>query len=342
MKGKNALVIGGGIAGLCTALELARFDICVELVEKAAVLGGHARMLTCKATDACVRCGACLVEDRLKAVIENPKIKIHLASEVKGVQNSGRFSVLISDSRGSASSCEADAVIIASGFSIFNPETKPYGFGRFSNVITNLDLEGMLKMQGIARRPSDNRTPEKLAFIQCVGSRDAKSGHLWCSRICCGSALRMSRLIKSRQPDIAISIFYIDIQSSGRDFQKFFDESRNDLCLIRAIPADVFRTEDDRLQMTFFDPASRESKDEIFDMIVLSVGLCPGEDLKGLAGLFGMELSDTGFAGANPKSMISTQSGVFAAGTVLGPMGIAESVASAGNAAWDVVKYLKI
>jgi heterodisulfide reductase subunit A2 len=342
MQGKNAIVIGGGIAGLCAALELARLDIGVDLVEKEAALGGHARLLTCKATDECVRCGACLVEDRLKAVIENPNIKVHLGSRVESVKNSGRFSVVLSENMGSASSCEADAVIIASGFSIFDPETKPYGFGLFADVITNLDLERMLKIQGIARRPSDNRTPEKLAFIQCVGSRDAKSGHLWCSKICCGVALRMSHLIKSRQPQIAISVFYIDIQSSGRDFQGFFDGLKNDVRLIRAIPADVFRTEDDRLQMTYFDATLRESKDEIFDMIVLSVGLCPGEDLKGLSGLFGMKLSDTGFACTNQQAVISTQPGVFAAGTVLGPMGIAESIASAGKAAWDVVKYMKI
>ncbi len=341
MPEKNVLIIGGGIAGLCVALELAHFDVGVELVEKEDVLGGHSRQFTCKATDRCVKCGACIVEEKLKHVADNPKIKVHLGSRVEKVTNSGKFSVVLSDNKGSDHSCKADAVVIASGFSPFNPEDKPYGYDRFDNVISNLDLERMLREQSLVRRPSDRKAPDRIAFIQCVGSRDANLNHLWCSKVCCGSALRMSDLIQSRQPETAITLFYIDMQSFGRNFQGFFDRVQNNVRMIRAIPGDIVKTEDDRLRSTYFDSAG-ESKEEIFDLIVLSVGLTPAMDLTKLAALFSMDLSESGFVSTSDKTSRPTQDGVFAAGTVLGPMSIAESVASAGKAAWEVVAYLKI
>jgi len=342
VNGKSVLVVGGGIAGLSAALELARLGIGVELVEKEDVLGGHARQFTCKATDKCVRCGACIVEEKLKDVADNPGIKVHLGSHMEKVESSGRFVVSLADNKGPSHSCETDAIIITSGFSPFNPAGKPYGYSRFDNVITNLDLERVLRKQSLVTRPSDDKAPEKIAFIQCVGSRDAKLNHLWCSKVCCGSALRMASLIKSRQPETGVTLFYMDIQTFGRDFQRFFNKVQNDVRLIRAIPGDVFKTEDDRLRMTYFDSATGESKEEFFDLIVLSVGLTPGMDLPELSAQLNIELSDSGFVRTPEKSSGTQKDGVFAAGTVLGPMSIAESVASAGKAAWEVITYLKV
>jgi len=112
--------------------------------------------------------------------------------------------------------------------------------------------------------------------------------------------------------------------------------------MIRAIPGDVFKTEDDQLRLTYFDSAASEPKEEIFDLIALSVGLTPGTDLARLAAQLNIELSDSGFVSTPEKGSGTHEDGVFAAGTVLGPMSIAESVASAGKAARDVVEYLKI
>ena len=90
---KSVLIVGGGVAGLSAALDLARFDIGVEIIEKAEFLGGHAIGFSCKATDQCVKCGACMVEEKLKYVIENSKIKYFLDSNIKKITNSKRFSV---------------------------------------------------------------------------------------------------------------------------------------------------------------------------------------------------------------------------------------------------------
>ena len=340
LNGKSALIVGGGIAGLSVALELARLGIAVELVEKEGALGGHARRFTCKATDKCVNCGACIVEEKLRDVIDHPGIRVHLSSHVEQVEGSGKFVVRLADSEGTRHSSETDAIIISSGFTPFNPAGKPYGYNRFDNVITNLDLEILLRKKSLVARPSDDKVPEKMAFIQCVGSRDAKRDHLWCSRVCCGSALRMAGLIKSRQPETEITLFYMDIQTFGKDFQRFYDKVQNDVRLIRAIPGDVFKTGDDRLRLTYFDSAESKSMEEIFDLIVLSVGLTPGTDLTRLADQLNIELSESGFVPTPIHVSGAHKDGVFAAGTVLGPMSIAESIASAGKVAWEVITYL--
>ncbi len=337
MPDKNVLVLGGGVAGLSAALELASLDIGVDLVEKADDLGGHAREFSCKAVGKCVKCGACVVEEKLRNVILHPKIRVLRNSQVEKVTKSdGRFSVTLQRRHENASlDCEADAVILATGFKAFDPESKPYGYRLFENVITNLELEQMLKYEIQVSRPTDFKEPERIAFVQCVGSRDAKLNHLWCSKICCGSALRMARRIKAIQPETDITFFYIDVQTFGKDFQTFYEDVQKDVRMIRAIPGDIFKTEDDRLRVIFFDTTSNESAEELFDLVVLSVGLTPGEDTKPLAELFQLEMAESGFI--NPS-----KDGVFVAGTAQGPMSIAESVASAGHAVWGAVAYLGV
>ncbi|QTA88910.1 4Fe-4S binding protein [Desulfonema magnum] len=404
MADKNVLVLGGGIAGLSAARKLADFDIGVQLIEKSAFLGGHGIQFSCKATDKCVKCGACVVEETLENVVRHPKINVLLNTQTQKITRSdGQFSVTLQKnpayidpekctgcglcfekcpahgaiSRGFSKSnlpfyaiseknclfmkdkscslcqdtcpeeaitldqkrtdhvCETDAIIVATGFEAFNPESKPYGYNVFDNVITSLELERTLRQESIVSRPSDNKPPEKIAFIQCVGSRDAKLGHLWCSKICCGSSLRMAKLIRSRQPETEMAFFYMDVQTFGKDFQVFYETVQDDIRMIRAIPGDIFRTETDRLRMAFLDNSTHEILEEIFDLVVLSVGITPGKDTKELADQLHLAVSDSGF-------LSPSENGIFTAGTALGPMSIAETISNAGNAVWETLKYLRI
>ena len=336
MANPEVLVIGGGIGGMTAAVVLARFGVEVDIVERNRGLGGHAAELACKALAACVKCGACLIAETLAAAASHPRICVHSNSRIEAVTSRDPFTYTIRKTPEASFRGAADAVVIATGFRTFDPSTKSYGYGRFPNMITNLDLEHMLRATAKAIRPSDGTAPKRMAFIQCVGSRDAKLGHLWCSTFCCGAALRAARLVRYRQPETDITIFFIDIQTFGRDFESIYRQSQDEFRFIRAIPADAFQLEDSGIRLSYMDDASRQSREEVFDLIVLSTGMLPPEGLVQTAGDLGLTLAPSGFMDAQASR------GVFAAGAVRGPMRIEETIADARHTACQVLAFLGI
>ena len=411
-KAGSVLVIGGGIAGLTVAWELARLDVDVDLVEKSSFLGGYAIQFCCKAADECQKCGACSVEKRLLEVIQEPRITVHLKSQLKEISPNGRFSYTISHHPlcvdpqrctncglclekcpvpgaivrgysknnmplyavdeakclyfrdGSCRLCqklcpekaidldqephriskEADAVVVASGFQAFDPVHRPrYGYGINRNLITALDLERMLREKGEVVRPSDNKVPEKIAFIQCVGSRDHQLRHGFCSQVCCGYAMRMAEALHYRHPEIEVAIFYMDLQNCGKNFSRFYETCKDHIRFVRFMPGDIFQGEEDQLVLCYANEQDGHAMRETFDLVVLSVGIMPGASNVGLADMLNINLDKHGFlASADSLDDTSTsQPGVFLAGTAQGPKDIADSMAQAGRAARKVAHHLR-
>ncbi len=409
MADKTVVIIGSGVAGLSAALELAKFDISVEIIEKSDFAGGHAIRFACKATDLCVKCGACMVEEKLDQAVRDPGIRILTGSRIESITKTERYTICLNqkpkyinaqkctacgiclhqcpqegaitqglspshspffainekeclypvdqscsrcqetcpenaitlDAGSTELSTEADAIVLTTGFETFDPRNKPYGYGIYKNVVTNLELEEIVRRQGRALKPSDGRRARRIGFVQCVGSRDAKVNHLWCSKICCGSSLRMARLIKAREPETEISFFYIDVQTFGRDFEPFYNQVTEDVHMIRAIPGDIIQMENGQLKVTVVNDETHETVEELFDMIILAVGLQPCHENLELVGRLNLKNAVSGFVAiATGLEGQAADAGVFAAGTVCGPMSIAESVASAGEAALNTLRYL--
>ena len=340
----QVLILGGGIAGLTAALSLSHLNIRSIIVEQSTQLGGFAAQYTCKATEACVKCGACIVSEKIRRVVEDPRIEVFTDSRIVRVDKSDNFQAVIvmtsSTGKPREINCAARAVIIAAGFQPFDPQRMHYGYKKFPNVVTNLDLERMMRRSSVPERPSDGRAPGRMAFVQCVGSRDAKLGHLWCSRVCCASALRMARLIKMRRPETEMTFFYIDVQTFGKTFQRFYDDVKNEIVMIRAIPGDVYRTPEDRLKVVFYDAGAAESREALFDMLVLSVGITPAAKNTGMAAMFDLTTDESGFLATASYENGATGCGVYTAGAVRGPMSIAESMASADQAALAAAVFL--
>jgi heterodisulfide reductase subunit A2 len=404
----HVAVIGAGVAGLTAADTLAGWGVRISLFEKTPFLGGHAIQLNCKATDTCVKCGACVAEDKLLRATRHPHVEIHTGTQIEAITGQHPYQIdyrshspmvnadlcdgcgicfekcpvsgaifqdhashvgpyvairrdlcryfdnaactLCRDacpqgaiglsSQAQSGTMQADAIIVATGFTPYDPSDKPYGYGQFPNVITSLDAERLLREHTVMKCPSDGRTAVRIAFIQCVGSRDTQLGHPWCSKICCGSSLRMARLIQSRRIDAQITFFYIDIQTFGKDFQSFYLNARENIAMIRAIPGDILRTDADELEVIYFDPDTHASKESVFDLVVLSVGLLPSGDNERMARILKWTQDESGFMPPHGSDCHPAPAGIYTAGATTGPMTIAESVSSAEKTVYDMVQYL--
>ncbi|MFH0826126.1 MAG: FAD-dependent oxidoreductase [Pseudomonadota bacterium] len=233
----------------------------------------------------------------------------------------------------------ASAVVAACGFKVFDPHEKPrFGYGRVSNVLTAHELESLLRYDefGLNGR---SEGPGSVAFIQCVGSRDVRIGRNYCSRVCCGYALRLARLLRYKYPGTESSIFFMDIQTFERNFETRFREARDEVRLVRGIPSEVKSGQDGR-PVLVYTGADESRKEEAFDLVVLSVGMSPDPAVTALGRQLGMGVNGEGFLGSDLDDVATDAPGVFTAGAVQGPRSIEQTVSHAIRAAGSVAAYI--
>jgi heterodisulfide reductase subunit A2 len=337
----QVLIIGGGIAGITAAAALGRLNISVALLEKTEALGGQVRHFCCKATQVCQQCGVCLLKDSLTALSRRSSVEVSLQTKLTDIHwEAKEFLYTFSRPEGGGEG-RAQALLLATGFTPFRAEDKPqYRYGILPNVLTGFDLEGILQETGTLLRPSDRRPPRSIAFIQCVGSRDLHLNHPYCSQVCCGYALRLANLIRHRNPQTEITVFYMDVQSFGKEFPLFMERTREQVQLIRSIPGEIQGGEKGEVLLTYQNPVGSGSRTRAFDLAVLSVGIMPGADQAFFQDRLGLSLNADGFLTPD-QGGDSSPEGLFLAGTVQGPKSISRSQAQALSVAEEIVVYLK-
>jgi heterodisulfide reductase subunit A len=229
---------------------------------------------------------------------------------------------------------ETGAIILSGGFEPFDASLKPeYGYGQWPNVLTSLEYERILSATGPTggkiQRPSDKEEPQRVAWIQCVGSRDSHIGQDYCSSVCCMYAIKQAMMTNEHNSQAETTIFYNDIRAHGKGFDRFYERSitENSVRFIKSIVSRVVpNPEDNTLQLTYAS-LDHHIVEETFDLVVLSVGICPNPSAKNLARKIGLKLNDFGFCATDPLERVaSSRPGIFICGVSQGPRDIPDSV----------------
>ncbi len=264
--------------------------------------------------DRCIGCGICAEECKAKAVEYDQKDKV---LEIK-----------------------VGSIVLAPGFDEFNARLKTeYGYGVYQNVVTSIEFERIMSAtgpyMGTILRPSDGDIPEKLAFIQCVGSRDEHCGNEYCSSVCCMYAMKEAVIAKEHTSQVKPTIFFMDMRAFGKEFDEYYIRAEKEygVQFVRSRIAAI--TEDPKtknLKLKYV--ADGEPKEEEFNMVVLSVGLRPPADAEHLSRVMKFRLNDDGFAQTGAFTPVDTsRPGIYVAGAFSAPKDIPMTVAEASGAA---------
>jgi len=244
---------------------------------------------------------------------------------------------------------DVGAIILSPGLEPFDPRVKEeYRYGDFANVVTSMDYERLLcstgPYQGEILRSSDLKHPHKIAWIQCIGSRRVTPGdNSYCSAVCCTYTQKQVILTKEHDSGVECVIFHNDIRSFGKDFERYYERTENlpGVRFIRSYVSIVKEDPETRNVTLRYSTPEDGVKEEEFDMVVLSVGLNPPADVKGIAEKYGIELGPHDFSKFNPVNPMKTnRPGIFVSGGFQGPMDIPESVFSASGAGSQIGEFL--
>ncbi len=236
---------------------------------------------------------------------------------------------------------EVGAVVLAPGFEPFDATLKPeYGYGRMPNVVTSMQFERILSasgpFQGQVLRPSDSKHPVKIAWIQCVGSRDETCGRDYCSSVCCMYATKEAIIAKEHAGEIQPAIFYNDIRAHGKGFERYYESAKNKFGVryVKGIISGIKELQQSKNLLLEYSDDSGKKLQEEFDMVVLSIGLVPSASTKELAQKLAVDIDRFGFCKTEEfQPNVTSHPGIYVAGTFDAPMDIPESVMHASSAA---------
>jgi len=235
------------------------------------------------------------------------------------------------------------SIILAPGFKPFDPSSlKNYGYAKHPNILTSMEFERILSASGPTMghlvRPSDHKAPTKIAWIQCVGSRDIHGcDHAYCSSVCCMYAIKEAVIAKEHAgADLDCAVFYMDMRTHGKDFERYYNDAiqKHGVRFIRSrVPAVETVEGRDELVIPYVNE-QEEIVQESFDMVVLSVGLETTQEAVELAGRLGIDLTEGNFCkNASFDPVATSREGIYVCGAFQAPKDIPQSVIEAGSAA---------
>ncbi|MGB8648267.1 MAG: CoB--CoM heterodisulfide reductase iron-sulfur subunit A family protein [Anaerolineae bacterium] len=234
------------------------------------------------------------------------------------------------------------AIVLANGFSLFDPTVYgEYGYGRYPDVITSLQLERLMNAAGPTsgeiRRPSDGRRPRSVVFIACVGSRDKRMGRPYCSKVCCMYTAKHAIMLKEHDPQVQSYVFYMDVRAGGKGYDEFTRRAQEEYgaCYLRGRVSKIY-PDGDHLVVLGEDTLMGQPVHVEADLVVLATGVQPQPDADAMARKLGISYDSYGFINeSHPKlnPVESNTAGILLAGMTIGPKDIPESVNQAGAAA---------
>ena len=332
---KRIIVIGGGVAGMQTALRLAELGLEPVIVEKEPELGGKLRgwhVLFPSFTPA----EEVLTE--LRRRVNESGIEVLTSTEVAGLTP---HSVELADGR----SLTCEAVVLATGSTLFDASIKEeYGYGIYDNVYTSADIERMFNEGRVTK--ADGTAPRRIAFLHCVGSRDEKVCQQHCSKVCCVTGVKQAIEMKRLFPEADVFNFYMDIRMFGPGYEELYREAQQkyNIHFVRGRISEAGPTMDGRVQIKAEDTLTGRPLRMSVDMLVLLIGMRANDDNGTLAAGAGLQRAQSGFM--MPRNLFlgniaSNVDGIFDAGTVTAPKTIGESLNEATAAADAVARYVE-
>lgn len=346
MPSDAVLILGGGPAGLEAARGVADLGSRAVLVEQRDRLGGQPDAAQYAALTHGMRPAEEAIGELVDAVQDHPSVELRLSSGLTGFRGrAGDFTATLNTPKG-AQDVTAGAVIVATGFQHFDPgrATQMYGYYEYDDVITLPDAERMLKA-GRFLKPSNGQAPERVCFIQCVGSRDRQIGNEYCSKVCCGISSKQAIEVRQLLPKAKIFIFYIDMRMYGYWENEIYwpAQEKYKVQYIRGIVTEVLK-KGDRLLIRGEDTTMGRPMEVLMDIVVLAVGMEPSAGTRAVAKLLGVHQNKYGFIEVPHGSLdpvATSVPGIFVAGAAAGPADLNDSIATAGAAAMKAVAALR-
>ena len=332
----NVVIIGGGPCGLETSAQLHRMGYNVILIEKESKLGGHLAKWDRLFPD------GIKAKEVLDELIEKSKgVKCFLNTEIKSInQLQKEYNVILSN----GITILATAVVFTTGFDLFRAEKKEeYGYGIYNHVITNADLENYFNTK------KDNRvvkSPKKIGFVHCVGSRDEKAGNRYCSKVCCATAVKQACEVKEAFPDSDVFCFYMDLRMFGKGYEDLYLKAQKDygVRFIRGRVSEVAEDINKQLIVKAEDTLSGKPIKVTLDMLVLMAGMTNCQSGVKVGNMLALKKDEDGFFSCKDSILhlqCSDKNGIFYAGACTGPKTLPDTLHEARAAALEVHNYFK-